>query len=193
MKDIRPDRLSQLSWGDQQVVASLETLHQYVTQIAHKAIEWYLNSKRSKQRGAMLLRVGAIIMASLAGILPVLSQLLLKDGVPIIQPAWATVALGLAAAMVALDKFFGFSSGWMRFIKTELRIQHMLEEFQVEWEAEKMLWKNNLPSEAQTQKMIAKARNFLNRVHRLIQDETIEWISEFQSVLKQIEKISRKK
>jgi hypothetical protein len=36
------------------------------------------------------------------------------QGIPVIQPAWASVALLVAAACVGLDRFFGYSTAWMR-------------------------------------------------------------------------------
>jgi low affinity Fe/Cu permease len=58
-------------------------------------------------------------MVAVAGVLPVLSQILDagSSGI-VIQPAWATVALAIAAALIVLDRFFGFSSAWARYMVT---------------------------------------------------------------------------
>jgi hypothetical protein len=40
------------------------------------------------------------------------------------------VMLALAAACVGFDHFFGLSTGWMRFMVTEMSLQQVLAEFQ---------------------------------------------------------------
>jgi hypothetical protein len=43
-------------------------------------------------------------MVAVAGVLPILSQILGEGSSVVIQPAWATVALAIAVALVALDR-----------------------------------------------------------------------------------------
>ena len=52
----------------------------------------------------------AIVLITIAGILPVLSQISEQSWDFTIAPAWATIVLGVAVSLVALDRFFGFSS-----------------------------------------------------------------------------------
>lgn len=47
------------------------------------------------------------------------------------------IFLALAAGCVAMDKFFGFSSNWMRFMTTSLALQRHLAEFEMDWN---ILW-----------------------------------------------------
>src|SRR6185369_1540504 len=78
------------------------------------------------------------------------SILLITAGgmVPLIKATWApgTLAsagfdlgqlgyllIGLGGAAIAFDRFFGFSSGWIRYITTEMAIQRTLHEFRIEW------------------------------------------------------------
>ncbi len=69
-----------------------------------------------------MLRVSAIACGAVAAILPILSQIYTTDDKAAIAPGWAAVALAGAAALVGLDRYFGFSSGWTRFMAAELRI-----------------------------------------------------------------------
>jgi low affinity Fe/Cu permease len=57
-------------------------------------------------------------MVAVAGVLPVLSQIFGAGSSVKIQPAWAAVALAIAVSLVALDRFFGFSSAWARYMAT---------------------------------------------------------------------------
>jgi hypothetical protein len=110
---------------------------------------------------------------------------------PLIQPVWASIALAIGAALVALDHFFGFSSGWMRYIAAEQRIRQLLEAFQLDWEMQKANWHEATPSPEQIQGMLARAKEFTMEVTTAVRDETSDWIREFQGAIKQLEKPPR--
>jgi hypothetical protein len=78
---------------------------------AETAIAWYLRSKRPKQKLARWLRGGAIGLAALAGLIPMLAQM---STLKAIEPVWASIVLGVAAALVVLDPIyhFHFISRW---------------------------------------------------------------------------------
>jgi hypothetical protein len=193
-KDLQPNLLTELSWEPDKVQVSLNTLFAHVTKEATDAIDWYLKSKRRKRRWAVLLRILAIVAASVAGILPMLAQIFINEsGRSIIQPAWASVSLGIAAALVALDRFFGFSSGWIRYIAAELQIRELLQEFQIDWEIQKASLRDGVPDENHVQAMLARAKEFTMQVSTIVKDETSDWIREFQSALKQIDDVARRK
>ena len=73
-------------------------------------------------------------MVAIAGILPVPAQIFDAGSSVVIQPAWASVALAIAVALVALDRFFGFSSAWARYMTTEQAISSALNQFMLEWQ-----------------------------------------------------------
>jgi hypothetical protein len=56
------------------------------------------------------------------------------------------VALAIAGALVAYDKFAGCSTSWMGFIATEHQVWQLLQEFQVDWELERTSWQGGLAS-----------------------------------------------
>ena len=45
----------------------------------------------------------------------------------------ASICVGSAAALIGLDKTFGFSSGWARYVLTVTSIRKALEEFRMDW------------------------------------------------------------
>lgn len=51
-----------------------------------------------------------------------------------IDRVWASIVLGIAAGLVMLDRFFGFSTAWVRYISTELHLRQILDEFRLDWE-----------------------------------------------------------
>lgn len=192
--DLRPARRSDLKWDAEYAEESLNTLFERAEQHGVQAIDWYLTAKRSKKRAAQGLRLGAIGATAAAGILPMLTQILVKtDGQLPLQPVWASVALGVAALLVAIDHFFGFSSGWMRFITTEHHIRQILHQFQLDYDAERATWQGKPPTPEQVQRVLQCCRLFLTEVDGIIRKETEQWVVEFQSVLKQIDEATSTK
>ena len=133
-QDIRPRELRSLDWNPEHARQSLDLIYQHEVDAASEAVNWYLTARRSKKRWAQRLRVGAIIMVAVAGILPVLSQIFDVGGSVKIQPAWASIALAIAVALVALDRFFGFSSAWTRYMATGQAISAALNQFRLDWQ-----------------------------------------------------------
>lgn len=145
---------------------------------------WYLKAKHPKQRLARWIRSTAIGLAALAGIIPMLAEIPRFEG---IDPVWASIVLGVAAALVMLDRFFGFSTAWVRCISTELHLRQILEEFRLDWEMERAGWKNSTLTDEQVQKALTSCRTFVAKVNAIIVEETNLWVAEFQDNLKQLD------
>jgi hypothetical protein len=192
-KDIpAPKQLDELDWTPAQRAESLGMLKAYVARHGANAVEYYQFAKKPKKRWAIWLRMGALLFAGAAGLIPILSQLFVDDqGGLYLQPAWASVALALAAGALAIDRFFGFSSGWMRFMATELKVRRALDDFEMEWEAARVAWSEQSPSAEQVQDMIARAARFAGAVSDIVRDETDQWMSEFREAIRQLDERSR--
>ncbi len=93
----------------------------------------------------------------------------------------SSVLLALAAGLVAYDRFFGFSSSWVRYILVELSLQEEFNRFRLEFNRLSME-KNQRSDKILIAKMeqIQKACAFLDSQLR---DEAHEWATEFRSHL----------
>ena len=185
-----PPELKDLRWDQDQLEFSLDRIYQFAKYQAESAMAWYRRSKRSKRIWARVLRVVAIIATALAGIIPVLSQIFADEtGQPAwpVNPAWASVAVAVGVTALGLDRFFGFSSAWIRFMTTELKVDERLKAFQFEWETERLSWQGRPPTYEQCRDGIVRCATFTNEVSRMVQEETQVWVEEFQAVLKKLD------
>jgi low affinity Fe/Cu permease len=186
-RDLRPGPLRSLDWSPEHARESLDVIYQHAVDAADRAHDWYLGAKRSNKRWARRLRVGAIILVTIAGVLPVLSQIFEAAGSVRIQPAWASVALAIAVALVALDRFFGFSSAWARYVGTGQAISATLSQFQLDWQRSS----HQIPPGGLTRENIDHfldlAATLAHRTDELIQAETAQWVKEFRETLTDIE------
>lgn len=186
-----PVSLSELDWNSDKVLDSLGRFRAFVVERANDAIRYYQFAKKPKKRWAIWLRMGALVFAGAAGILPILSQIWTADGRAMIPPAWASVFLTLAAGAVAVDRFFGFSSAWMRFMSSELRIRRLVDDFELDWEATRARWAGKKPDVTETQQMIERGKAFLALLADVVREETDQWIMEFRETLRQLDESAR--
>src|SRR5690242_5668700 len=104
----------------------LSDLYSYARQSAIDAIDWYMHRKWWMGLIARTLRSSAILLTTIGGIIPLLvaGELLGTHNDSYKWSQLGYVSLLLAAGCILFDKFFGFSSGWMRYVTTALKLQH---------------------------------------------------------------------
>ena len=181
--------LGTLPWDETSREKSLEAVFRYAVGEAEDAIRWYQPRIRNKRLWAQCLRLSAIGCGTLAGLLPMVAQL--PSMQETVAPVWASISLALAAALILLDRFFGFSSGWMRFIHTEMQLKDLLESFLLDWEVARSQWAGP-PTEKQVAEMLKKVQGFLAAVHGEVRRETTEWVQEFQKALSEVERVTKR-
>ena len=168
-------------WQDPE--AALALLYRHAEARAIDAVDWYLEDKRGKRAWSRGLRVVAILLVIAGGLQPVLDAAGPGRG----EPAWGYVLLALAAACVGFDRFFGLSSGWMRNITTAQALRRRLELLQYDWAVECAKAATRTVDGKQVLTRVGLLRAFADDAAVLMQQETSEWVTEFQSNLVQLE------
>jgi SMODS and SLOG-associating 2TM effector domain 2 len=171
-------------WHDTE--AALTQLYRYAEGRAIEAADWYLADKRGKRSWSRGLRLVAILLVIAGGLQPLLDAAAPGSG----RTAWGYVLLALAAACIAFDRFFGLSSGWMRSMTTAQALERRLGQLQYDWalECARSAARTVDPKQAQTRLTLLRA--FADDMAALMQQETAEWVLEFQSDLLHLERSS---
>ena len=99
---------------------------------------------------------------------------------------WGYIAFASPGACLAIDKFYGFSTGWIRYIKTELALQGALIQLRYDWFTLLAKVENSQPTQDQIQLMLQKLEAFVVSVNTQVGQETDAWILEFQSGLAEL-------
>ncbi len=185
--------LAELDWSPEKRDESIRVVYQFVVEHAQKAIRWYLRKNAWVRRWAKCLRVGAILLAMIAGIIPLLIQMYPKWKIfsVTIGPAWASIALVIAATFVAFDSFFGYSRSWMRFITALIKIKALLEEFEIAWQTKLAGLHEHPINDEHTLELLGACQHFLTEVNRIIIEETEQWKQDFQSALRKIDESTK--
>jgi hypothetical protein len=176
--------------------AGLEEIYAALVAKAETAMGWYETRQRQKKRGAHYTRGFAIVLGAITAVVPSIIALL-PERVTWGTATFASVRLnpvatifGVAAAtMILLDKFYGYSSSWMRYVTTYQEIQASLEEFRINWRKQILKLNSNLPpTDEQVVAVFDLLASFLKSINDSVRSETQGWIVEFKGALADIDK-----
>jgi hypothetical protein len=191
VRDIRFASLPELDWSPGAAASSLERVASLSFSYASAAVEWYLRRKAGKRAGARITRVCAIVLVLIASIVPLFGEIYAYDGRPGTNPLWASLALVLAAGAVGIDRFFGFSAAYMRYLSTGMNLQRIVRDFSFEWEARRARLAGAELTVPHIQESLEACRKFLANIEEVIRAETDSWIQDFTTALAEIDKSAR--
>ena len=183
--------LSNLSWKDSDVETSLVELRRYVEDQAQGQIAWYYAKKTWKARVSIALRFVAILLFVMGGLVPIIKATIPPETIarlPFDFGQAGYLLIGVAAGCVGLDRFFGYSTGWIRYITTAMAIEKSLEEYRMEWARNIAKLRGAPPNEQQLDQLIQTCETFSLAIKTQVEQETKAWVTEFQSNLAQLEK-----
>ena len=174
----------------------LQEIYDALVQKAETAMAWYESRQRSKKRGARYTRSAAIVLGASTAIIPSVIALL-PERVSLFGSDLAVVRLNpiatifgvVAATLILFDRFYGFSSSWIRFIATYQEIQANLEDFRIGWRKQILkLNSNQPPTDEQILAVYDFLAAFLKSINDSIRAETQGWVTEFKGALAEIDK-----
>lgn len=178
---------------DAEAHASLAELKAYASAEAIQAQLWYMRNRRVKSVAGRGLRIAAILLTTIGGIVPFITTTGLADAEA--KNDWSQagyIFLGLAAGSIALDRFFGFSSGWIRYMTTALVLQRLITEFEMDWVALNAHLPTDQHDPTKRELLLRRIQVFLIRVREEVERETAEWAAEYRSNLIELEKSAKR-
>ncbi|MQY14168.1 hypothetical protein SRB5_43300 [Streptomyces sp. RB5] len=165
-------------WGEP--VQRLDEVYAWVEDRALRTVAWYLGDRRRKRRTARVLRVAAGAAGALGAVLPLVDG---AGGWPDAAP-WGFVALLVAAGCLAVDRYYGFTAGWMRDVATAQAVQRRLEALQFDWATEnirEVLGPSQGTAAEAADRSLAVLRRFTEDVTELVRAETADWMLAFRA------------
>lgn len=177
-----------LQWDAENRQKSLNTVYDYTVDEVQDTIAWYVKNIRGKRRWGWWLRVAAVFFAGLGTIYPIMIELIFFEGFLSVfnSPIWATVFLSFGAGALAVDRIFGFSNAWMRYMKTQMLLECKLDDFEYLWEMESIKAQGEIPTNEQVQARVAQCATFRREVAKIVEEETSVWVQEFQSAMQSL-------
>ncbi|MCD9186225.1 MAG: SLATT domain-containing protein [Pyrinomonadaceae bacterium] len=178
-------------WNKDKPEESLDLIYDWAVKTTLENIDWYDRKKKPRRLWSQGLRALSIIFAAVGALCPLIDAtgIVKTPGDPennLILAQWGYVFLAVAASVAGFDYYFGHSSGWMRFIVTQISLERSLKEFQYDWVILKTQEGGN---SSNTQMFLQRAKDFTLQVENIIKQETDVWVREFQSNITQLEKV----
>ena len=178
------------TWKSKPPVEAIHALFAYVDNEASKAVAWYENAKGKKASLSRWLRGGSIVLFVLGGLAPIAAGIIgngAADPKMVLVTQSGYLMLGLAAGVLAFDRYFGVSSGWIRYMTSMAAIERLRAEFLFDWTALLQKAPATIDSEAKLV-FLTRAQAFQKGVAEIVEKETAAWVVEFQSSIADLEK-----
>ncbi|MES2679069.1 MAG: SLATT domain-containing protein [Bacteroidota bacterium] len=175
-----------------QLMAQINAQYNKTIEEANGQAKWYADNKKAKQWWSKVIRSGSIVLVGLGGIFPLIGNSL--DNQHNISN-WGFICIALAGTLLFLDKFFGFSSGWIRYVLTEMDIRKQAKEFELRWQVE-VARLGNCGPDINCDKYIELLnllKDFSTQIDTLVKQETALWASEFQTNISDLQKMASAK
>jgi hypothetical protein len=186
IRNILPEEPDRIDWNAEDPAKSLQRIRNIAEVEGQKAIDWYWREKRWKRIPSQWIQFSALVLTAAAGLVPIVVQIVKNAGGPanFDSGPFASLFVGIAAALLGLDKAFGYSSGWTRYVLTATSLTTLLHEFRMDW----ILLSAASGTPTTTAAMIQRAKEFVSAVQGMVAQETKDWATEFQSNMAQMEK-----
>jgi hypothetical protein len=140
------------------------------------AIVWYLSEKEKKGRLSKLLRLISLFLAVLGGAVPLTSAV-----VSGLNPSIGYILLVFAGGLQLVDKYFGYSSAWRRYVDCAMELNAHLLMFQVEYARLEAL-------QGTKDDRWELLQQYSRQLAEAVSAETEKWSSEFADHMREIEK-----
>lgn len=195
-RNIETESIPTLDWSDEQREQSVQKMFLFAETTAQSAIGWYWRKAGKVGWKGRALRATAIVLTTAGALIPLLlaADVDLTWLSRISQNAqdpqysqWGYVFLALAGACVALDKFFGFSSSWIRYVTAATELQTGLTRFYIEWAQINAKRGGKPPGTSDAEQLLSRVQGLLTFVREKTEAETQAWAAEYRSNLKELE------
>jgi hypothetical protein len=193
-KGLPQDSLLRVPLWTQDIESSLTMLRDYAEARAESEIGWYRAKVVRQRTWSRWLRGSALVLSMLGGLVPVLSsmQLMKAFGAERFEPQFGQLGyalLALAAGFALFDRFFGFSTAWMRYTTTMLELERRRELFRLTWVGLGLGQDLASPTAVDIpQRAVKLVKDFIVSLKEATERETRAWVIEFQSNIAQLEK-----
>ncbi|NVJ64057.1 MAG: SLATT domain-containing protein [Flavobacteriaceae bacterium] len=166
-------------WLAKEPKEAITGMYEKTLEFSEEKVSWYLDKIKGKRFVSQTSRVVSFIFLASGTILPLLAGLSDDPGQRLFMTQLGVVSLAVAGLAQVADKAFGWSSGWMRFIKTVTEMEMRTSSFESEW-FEYELNKPSLDAE-DVLPLFNITKEFRQDLEQMQLVETNGWITEYNA------------
>lgn len=180
---------SDLAWNDlkdKTIDESLSIIYSRINKKSREMCSWYWRSIKSKKRSSLIARSFAVFFLIIGTVLPILSAVLETAEAKLALTQLGLAMLVIAGLLTAVDKIFGWSGGWMRYIQTVTSMENLIKVYQMEWD--KYIISTTKPLEKEDViSLLNLSSGLMNELIKLLSEETNKWVVEFNASISLLE------
>lgn len=165
-----------------------EKMFDFARAKCQSAIVWYFSKKKMKRVLGYWFRGAPIVFIAIAGVIPVLHEIFENAQGEWTNPAWSTIAVAVAALLISWDRFGGFTSGWVRYIRAAQELTTLQTDYCIKWEASRLAGISAEDPNEHLQSQVDLCSDYLRAVDEVIKTETDKWAHEFRVAIAVLEK-----
>lgn len=167
--------------------SKITALYLFAKEVKANSCDWYWMSIKRKKKAAFTVLLFVFILVIVASLIQfcLINLNALGDGDKFFYSQCSVGLYTLAAILFLMDKVFGWTTGWVRYVTTVMDIQKAYDSFIVEW--------FSFPDETRPElkeKVLIKRLELVKNIIKTINDkqyqETIQWATEFGDGVNQL-------
>ncbi len=185
-------------WDEHDRHAFLMRLYEWTIENAQKQIDWYDRKRKPKRILSQWLLGIAVLLGGIGILCPLIDAACKNCELTFFDCSVSFLHLGyiviaLAGIIILFDRTYGISTGWMRFMKTQMTLEQSLKEFCLDWAKAVSVKVPEGKMDEHQQELLSSLRDFTHKVEALVISETNAWILEFRRNLFEIDKMLEKR
>lgn len=120
-------------WNVENINTTIEEIYKKAIDNVDQKIGWYERKSASSGAYSKLLRLITLLFGGIGILCPLFDSLSLFDAADGTFSKLGYVFLGVAGIFLISDRLYGWSTGWMRFMSTLLRLKKLKRQFELKW------------------------------------------------------------
>lgn len=187
---------AQLSWTPDETRNSLEKLWTFADGYGRRQLGWYREHAHTNRVFAIGFRIVAISGAVVGVALQIIAATRAEPTTIAVLTQFSYIAFAFAGAAVLADRWIGSSAAWLRHTNTWLALTKELTEFRFDWalatrkldEASAKTPPDPGAVSAEVGAMVTLLKQFVDRVHEQVRQETEVWAKNFEQITEELSK-----
>lgn len=182
-RELRPAAVCDLATNYDSTLAALDALACGLEKRTVDYINWYLGRKNGPKNWSLSLRWLTLGLFLAGTLVPIVSgDTWVKSKLPEIDH-WGYLFFGFAGVFILLERYMGFATTWMRYMKAEMALQRAHDKFRLAWAVWRLHVGKDGPTPEQVTAAVALLTGFREEVGEVVDTEFQTWIVEFQEQL----------
>lgn len=173
-------------WDQRKAAENIKLMFESTVNYANENIEWYKRSKKWAGDLAKFIKFVAILLLMSSTLMPYLASMN-EDAERNINLLYIGYLLaGVGGGFMMLDRFFGFSTSWIRSTLTGMDLETMRNTFIEHWQ---IVYLENVPlTKARYFNLVKEIVLFRDAVDKAVRTETETWAREFEQSMRELSK-----